>query len=216
MELPSLSLSLGSADPQAKRRSIRASRRLPHLPVFYALIAGLFLLLSAHVVPSRALAEEIYPEGAVKAVMLYNLPDFTEWPATHLRESDTQIKACLLGKMRFQEHYKLFQGRKLKGRTLDITSIDSPEEVTACHLVFITPTNRKHLTSTLDALKGKAVLTISDTQGFASQGGMIELTTAARHIRLIINLGATKAAGIQLHSSLLDLATIFKSPTDTP
>jgi hypothetical protein len=175
------------------------------------------LILFAEVFSTNsARAAENYPEGAVKAVMLYNLPDFTEWPSSDLKKSDTLIKACLLGRLSFQSHYKLFQGRKLKGRTLDIRSIDEPEQATDCHLVVITPSSKKQLSSILDSLSGTSVLTISDSPDFASRGGMIELTTVDLHIRLIINHAAAKKAGLQLHSSLLDLATIVENSNDDP
>jgi len=147
--------------------------------------------------------------------MLYNLPDFTEWPSSDLKRSDKQINACLLGRPSFQDHYKLFQGRKLKGRALSIRSIDNPKQVTDCHLVFITPSSKKPLSSVLDSLSETSVLTVSDSPGFATEGGMIELTTEDQYIRLIINLAAAEEAGLQLNSSLLDLATVIENSNDS-
>ncbi len=214
MEISSLSLSLGSVDPKGTPLSACQRRNRRHVPVLSKLITFLALILFAEVFATSAQAAENYPEGAVKAVMLYNLPDFTEWPASELKESDTEIKACLLGKPPFQKHFNLFQGRPLKGRTLDIRSIDDPKQATNCHLVVITPTSKKQLSSILDSLSGTSVLTISDSPGFAAAGGMIELTTVDQRIRLIVNLASAKKAGLQLHSSLLDLATIVGNSND--
>lgn len=209
-------LSLGSADPQAKPHSACQRSPLRHVPVFSKLITFFALIIFAEVFATTPRAAETYPEDAVKAVMLYNLPDFTEWPTSKLESSDTKIKACLQGKVPFQKDYRHFQGRHLKGRTLDISTIAKPEQVTSCHLLVITPTSKKQLASTLESLSGKSVLTVSDSPDFAKSGGMIELTTEDQYIRLIINLTAVKAAGLQLHSSLLDLATIVETSNDAP
>lgn len=212
MEIASLSLCLGSGDPQVNVFSARQRRCIRHMADLYRLLTLLLatcLFLST--VDNQARAEENYPEGAVKAVMLYNLPDFAEWPAAALQKSDRQIHACLLGKMPFQKDYEPFNGRQLKGRELSIRPVEDVENIEDCHLVFITPTSRNQLSSTLESLSGKSILTISDTRDFAKAGGMIELKTSGQRIQLIINLGAAKAANIQLHSSLLDLATIVGS-----
>jgi hypothetical protein len=59
----------------------------------------------------------------------------------------------------------------------------------------------------LGALEGAPVLTISDMEGFAEQGGVIGLMMIHTRIRFAINPAVAQSAGITISSRLLNLAT---------
>lgn len=55
----------------------------------------------------------------------------------------------------------------------------------------------------LASLKGRPVLTMGDTPGLAEQGVMVNLVRDSGRVRIEINLGAVKAAGLEIASPLL-------------
>ena len=57
-------------------------------------------------------------------------------------------------------------------------------------------------------LQAQHILTVSDTETFIQDGGMIRFITDANKIRFQVNLTATKDAGLTLSSKLLRLAEI--------
>ena len=66
------------------------------------------------------------------------------------------------------------------------------------------------LAGILESLRGRPVLTIAETPGFARSGGIINLTTNPDdRIRFEINAGIAKRVGLRLSSKRLDLAEII-------
>ena len=77
----------------------------------------------------------------------------------------------------------------------------------ACHLLFDSSDAAK------DVQKRESyfhVLTVSDKQGFAANGGMVELVRQNNRIKLTINALPVRDADIQLSSRLLMLATVIQ------
>jgi hypothetical protein len=56
------------------------------------------------------------------------------------------------------------------------------------------------------ALKGRSILTVGDTEGFAEDGGIIRFVTEKNRIRFRINVDAAEAAHLVISSKLLRLA----------
>jgi hypothetical protein len=71
-----------------------------------------------------------------------------------------------------------------------------------------------HVQRVLDSLQGRSVLTVSDGERFASQGGMIGFVTEQNRIRLRINLEAARAANLTISSKLLRPARIVSTGED--
>ena len=57
-----------------------------------------------------------------------------------------------------------------------------------------------------------AILTVSDGDGFASQGGIIQFFTDKNRIRIRINLDAAEAANLTISSKLLRVAEVVRTP----
>ena len=63
----------------------------------------------------------------------------------------------------------------------------------------------------LDALKHRAVLTVSEAPQFVQRGGMIGLSVEAKRVRFTVNLEAAQEAGLSLNSELLRVAaSVFR------
>ena len=67
---------------------------------------------------------------------------------------------------------------------------------------------RERTAQILSNLRGRSVLTVSDIEGFAGLGGMVELFTERSKIRMRINLEAVKAANLKISSKLLRVAEL--------
>jgi hypothetical protein len=82
-------------------------------------------------------------------------------------------------------------------------------------VLFISLSERDHLTQLLAMLHGAPVLTVGDMDRFAELGGMINLiTTEDNHIRFDINKKAIERAKLKAPSQLLRLARIVDSEPD--
>ena len=60
------------------------------------------------------------------------------------------------------------------------------------------------------ALEGHSVLTVSDMEGFAQQGGVINLVIRNQRLGFEINEDAAQRANLKISSKLLKLAKVVK------
>ncbi len=175
-----------------------------------AVLASLMLLLAAGV------ARAALPEYDVKAALLYKVSKFVSWPST--AASGSAFALCVIGSDPFGASLAGVGVSSIKGRRVKILRYPSPNpDVQRCDVAFISTAESQRLTEVLATLKGRPVLTISDTPGFASRGGMIGLETRVNKIAFEVNVAASKAAGIEISSQLLQLATLVETrPPEQP
>ena len=182
-----------------------------------ALIRDLVLQLAlwlaagaATAVPTDTLAQSSPdPEYQLKAVFLFNFAQFVEWPASAFPGPATPLVIGVLGEDPFGPYLdETVRGEKVNDRPLVVRRYRSVEEITTCHILFISRREERRLKGILDSLRGRSVLTVSDANRFATHGGMIRFVTDHHRIRFRINLEAAKAANLTLSSKLLRPAQI--------
>jgi hypothetical protein len=178
---------------------------------------ALLLLGGLALLPVARAQAPVARETQVKAVFLFNFVQFVEWPAAAFASPDAPLVIGVLGADPFGEILdEVVRGEKIGARTLEVRRFATVEEVAGCQLLFISASEQPHLEETLRALQGRPILTVGDTEGFATRGGMIRFVTDRGRIKLRINLAAAKAAGLVLSSKLLRPAEIVGGEAATP
>jgi len=171
-----------------------------------ALLAFLFGLFEA------AAADPEPSEYQVKAAFLFNFAKFVDWPARKSGETNTPMVIGVLGVDPFGALLEeTVKDQNIGGRRLVIRALSTADEAGDCHVLFISRSERNRLKPLLASLKGKAVLTVSESKGFAQEGGMINLVVLNGSVKLEINPAAAEEAGLKISSKLLSLARIIKS-----
>jgi uncharacterized protein DUF4154 len=188
-----------------------------------ALIRDLVLQLAvwlaagaATTVPTDSLAQAAPdPEYQLKAVFLFNFAQFVEWPTSAFPNSQTPLVIGILGDDPFGPYLdETVRGETVNDRPLVVRRYRSVEEITTCHILFISRREEGRVKGILDSLRGRSVLTVSDADRFASRGGMIRFVTDHHRIRFRINLEAAKSASLTLSSKLLRPAQIVPAGQD--
>jgi hypothetical protein len=140
----------------------------------------------------------------VEAVFLFNFSQFVEWPSQAFADPGSPIVICVLGSDPFGATLdEVVRGEVVKGRPLAVRRFKHIEELTDCQILFVSRSERERLQPILEKLKGRNILTVSDFEEFAGEGGVICFVLVDNKIRLRVNLGAAKAAGLTLSSKLL-------------
>ncbi len=188
--------------------SVRSGRALFAAPVRTLAVVVLLLLPgmrgSAQATPSR--------EYQVKAVFLFNFTQFVDWPLTAFSSDSTPLVIGVLGDDPFGSYLDdIVRGEQVNSRKLTVQRYRRTADVKVCQVLFLSRSEEKNFGKALAALKGADVLTVSDADGFASQGGMIQLSTENGKIRLKINVDAAKASSLIISSKLLRSAEIVAS-----
>jgi len=152
---------------------------------------------------------QAFKEYDLKATFLYHLAQFVEWPPEAFPTEDTPLVIGILGLDPFGKILdEIVDGEVVKNRNLKVRRFSSMEEVKLCHILFISQSESKRLEQIVAALKGRSILTVSDSVGFTRYGGMIRFVTEKNKVRLRINLEAATAANLTISSKLLRPAEI--------
>ena len=161
-------------------------------------------------VPADTLAQSPpSPEYQLKAVFLFNFAQFVEWPASAFPSLETPLVIGVLGEDPFGPYLdETVREEKVNDRPLVVRRYRSVEEISGCHILFVSREEEGRVPDILDHLRGRSILTVSDADRFATRGGMIRFVTDRNRIRFRINLEAAKAANLTLSSKLLRAAQI--------
>ncbi len=112
----------------------------------------------------------------------------------------------MLGEDPFGGSLETVAGEQVGSHKLQVVRTDSLSKTAGCQILFISRSERAHLSQILAAVKGSPVLTVGDTQGFAGDGVIINFILEGSKVRFEINTGSADRAGIRISSKLLQLA----------
>jgi hypothetical protein len=177
---------------------------------FYRKLAAILILMTITVavviLPARGQDHKL-GEYEVKAVVLYNLAKFIEWPDKSLDKSPT-LPVYILGDNPFGAHLDAIKGKLIKGKSVVIKQIDSPNALKNVGILFISSSEKEQLQDILQGISHRPILTVGDTRSFAQKGVMVNFYIENNKIRFEINLEAAKLAGLKISSNLLRMGKI--------
>ncbi|MBI5605352.1 MAG: YfiR family protein [Deltaproteobacteria bacterium] len=174
--------------------------RCRHLFLIGLLILGLFRGVA---IPDTS---REYP---IKAAFLYNFAKFVEWPAESFKNESTPIHLYILGVDPFGPALDPLKDQIVRSRKIMCKRIVRLDEAEDCEILYISASEKNQLPAILGALKKRDILTVSDLDRFAAQGGMIGLVTVDNKIQFEINLEAVRQTRLKISSQLLKLARII-------
>lgn len=167
--------------------------------------ALVLIVLACSLVYLRAQAANEYE---VKAAFLYKFASFVEWPP---ESANTPLCIAVVGQDPFGAALdEVVKGKSINGRAFLIRRFKSGQDAAACHIVFISASEKSRVRSILDRLQGISILTVSDIPGFCQGGGMIDFELLDQKIRFEVNPEAAERAGLRVSSKLLAVAKIVR------
>lgn len=156
-------------------------------------------------VPARAAGD--FTEYEVKAVFLFNFVQFVKWPPTTFSDASAPFVIGILGNDPFGKALEnTIRGEVVEGRKLTLRRAQRVEDVTDCHVIYISQSEEGRIGDILAKLRPTNALTVSDISQFCRQGGMIGFVIEGGKVRFEIKSGTAKNAGLQISSRLLKLA----------
>jgi len=183
---------------------------LPRLPSGWA-IRLCFVILLAVSTGIRADEElQRVKEYQVKALFLYNFANFVEWPDEAFPRSDSPLRMCLYGAVPFGEFLDVVNGVPIRDRVLEvIRTTDYSKIRSGCHILFVGIEHRNELQQFFRDLNHLFVLSIGNTDDFATEGGVVNILRTRDQQRFEINLARAIENGLLISSDLLALARII-------
>lgn len=168
------------------------------------------LVLAGLAVIEAPAATTLSREHEIKAAALYNLIAYTEWPRSAFASGDSPMVVGVLGEGPVSGLLEEFlASERCQGRRVVLRRLSSATEGRSCHVVYVARSSQGQWPAIARALFRAPVLTVSDADDFAKNGGMIQLAIERNKLRLVVNLGVAHGAGLSISSKVLRLAHVI-------
>ncbi len=167
---------------------------------------ALLLLLPLRIACGAPSADQEY---ALKAVFLYNFCRFIDWPERAFDSPDEPMVIGVVGENPFGRLIEeTVKGETIRGRKIRVEYYRRPSDIDRCHVLFASASEMSRAEDILEAVAGRSVVTVGETEAFLDRGGMIALTADQNRVRLRINPAALRAENLAASSKLLRVAEI--------
>jgi YfiR/HmsC-like len=155
---------------------------------------------------------QVSKEYQLKAVFLWRLAQFTQWPSDAFENSESPISICVLGDNPFDGALTAaVAGETAHGRKFVVQNHRAIEQLKTCHIIYMAAAGPRQAKEITAAMAGRSVLTARDGDIASSYPTIIQFITEQNKIRLQINLKAAAAARLVLDPRLLRSAEIIES-----
>jgi hypothetical protein len=153
-------------------------------------------------------AQDAQPtEYQIKAAFLFRFAKFVEWPAKAFSSPDAPLVIGVLGDNPFHDDLpQVIQKKTVDAHPVAIQEFRSAAEVTNCHILFISSSEKGRTPQILATLKGSSILTVAEMDKFIEAGGMINFFMEGTKIHFQINNDSAVKAGLKISSRMLILS----------
>ena len=193
----------------------KARMRQPRFTKIVLMVLCLSLVASANAQTPDSSASSEY---LIKAGFIYNFAQLVQWPSTSFPQPDSPIVIGILGTDPFGGAIdRVLENKKLDGRSVVVRRLKwskDLKDLRECNILFVSSSEKEHLSDVINIVKWLPILTIGETPGFASRGGIINLTLEGNKVRFEVNVEASKQANLNISSRLLALARIVPQSGD--
>jgi hypothetical protein len=191
------------------RRSLQLWFRLVRAAGRWAVLALIFCGAGTPCV-LRLPAQSAEPtEYQVKAAFLFNFAKFVEWPEAAPGEARAPFVLGVLGDDPFGgDLASIVVGQAIRGRAILIRKYHYGDDLRVCQVLFVSVSERPHVAQILASLQGSSALTVSDIDGFAEAGGVMQFVIEDSKVRFVVNLAAAEKSRLRISSKLLALARV--------
>lgn len=181
---------------------------------------GLAGVIPAAGAPAASPSPAALNEYEIKAAAFYNIIAFTNWPSSAFASPDSPLVVGIVGDGPIASLIeRVLRNETWRGRKIVLRQNADGRTVPICHVLFIARSQRANWAAIRAECHNHPILAVSDGDNFAAEGGNVQLAIEQRKLRILVNLAATRANGLQLSSNLLHLSTIVgpePDPSDSP
>jgi len=170
----------------------------------------LLLMLGAFCPAGTAWAQEgTSKEYQIKAAFLYNFVQFVKWPPGAFSSPDAPLCIGVLGDDPFNGALEeTIRDESVDGHKLMVKHANNLDDLRDCQLIFVTRSEESRIGQILGATAPRPVLTVSEIEHFAEDGGDIAFYLSGGKVHFEINSAAARHAGLKLSSQLLAVGRI--------
>ncbi len=181
---------------------------MPHLrePAIWKWRGFLFAVFAGLIAVCRG-NPEVGSEYQTKASQIYSFTKFVDWPPKKFPSSDSPFIIGVFGSDEITDFLReAFQSRRIKDRTVEIRHLSNKAELSPCHLVFVSRSERERLGPLLSEMRHENILSVGESENFLKSGGVINFLSVEGATRFQINLDAAGRERLKVSSKLLPIS----------
>jgi hypothetical protein len=147
----------------------------------------------------------------MKAVAIEKIALFVTWPTCSTKDTTShEFIIGVVGSDSFSEVLEnVYKDEKIKNKRVKVVTITDTQEAIDCDLLYIPRIRISELEIVLNQIKGNAILTISDSDGFAEQGCFINFYENENKLRFEVNQRGMQEEGFNIDYRLLRVSKII-------
>lgn len=172
---------------------------------FYVVVK-IAVLLFAGMAGSVTAQENV---GQVKSLFLYNFANFVRWPPEAFATTGDKLRICIYGQAELGTFLDQVNGTRIRDKILDLLRTSSEKDIeSGCQVLFVGADKMSLLPQLTSSSKHIYVLSVSDVENFAREGGVISIVRTSDKVSFEVNLDVAISRGLLISSDLLSMARI--------
>ena len=156
---------------------------------------------------------DVRREYNVKAVLLYGFGRYITWPETSFQNDSSPFVIGVFGDYPFGDALdRVAQKKTIHGRRIVVRRLSSTDHCPECHILFLAASVEEEAeTAAIEAARGKHVLVVGETPGFARRGGIINFFIDGNNVRFELNVEIARQEQLSLNAKMHSLGVRVKS-----
>jgi hypothetical protein len=153
------------------------------------------------------------PPSEIKAIFLFDLAKFVEWPDAVFLDNREPITFGIVGADPIDRALtRAVSGQSIKGRSVTVRRYSFGDDLRSCQVLFVSASEQARLPQILSSVLGASVLTVSDIRRFAELGGVVQISVEEDRVQFSVNREAATQAKLQISAKLLTLSRVVTAP----
>ena len=142
----------------------------------------------------------------LQAFFIYNFTKYIEWPPDYQAGN---FDILVLGNSAIDTHLKdIASSKKVGNQTIIIKRISSVNEISKCHIVFISKEKSDELPNVISRIGSNSILIITEKNGLASMGSAINFVIVNDKQKFELNKRNVTKYGLKISNQIDALAII--------
>jgi hypothetical protein len=157
--------------------------------------------------PRPAQADAQADEYRVKAAFLYKFGSYIEWPSQSFARTDSPVTIGVMGADTLADELaQIVAGRNVNGRPVVVRRLRPGDPIAGLHMLFIGGSDRGRLAEILAAAKGRALLTVTESEEGLDLGSMINFVVVEDKVRFDVAPPPAESGSLKISARLLGVA----------
>src|SRR5712664_1842694 len=157
--------------------------------------------------PRPAQADAQADEYRVKAAFLYKFGSYIEWPSGSFARADSPVAIGVMGADALADELaQIVAGRNVNGRPVLVRKLRPGGPIAGLHVLFIGGSDRGRLAEILAAARGRALLTVTETEDALELGSMINFVVVENKVRFDVAPPPSESDNLKISARLLGVA----------